>query len=212
MFIRVPYSALSISTSTRQISSSWSGRRVWTFTRTRMTSRFTVIPLRPSFPFFSPGFLTASNQSGNGWEAIGSDWIQPRRSSSGVGSSNCLGKFESTDPILVSGELVAPATKVRDLGVIIDSELTFIPHVDSVVKLCFFHLRQLRLIRRSLTIDTTRALVRALVHSRLDYCNGVLADLPINQVNYNFLPRWALVGCLPQGNKINLCMVPLYKS
>ena len=50
-------------------------------------------------------------------------------------------------------------------------------------KLCFFHLRQLRLIRRSLTNDTTHALVRALVHSRLDYCNGVLAGLPINQVN-----------------------------
>ena len=100
-----------------------------------------------------------------------------------VGSSNCLGKFESTEPIRVSGELVAPVMKVRDLGVIIDSELTLIPHVDSVVKLCFFHLRQLRLIRWSLTNDTTHALVRALVHSRLDYCNGVLAGLPINQVN-----------------------------
>ena len=54
--------------------------------------------------------------------------------------------------------------------------------LNSVVKLCFFHLRQLRLIRRSLTNDTTRALVRAFVHSRLDYCNGVLAGLPINQV------------------------------
>ena len=102
-----------------------------------------------------------------------------------VGSSNCLGKFESTDSILVSGELVVPVTKVRDLGVIIDSKLTLIPHVDSVMKLClfeFFHLRQLRLIRRSLTNDTTHALVRALAHSRLDYCNGVLAGLPINQV------------------------------
>ena len=95
-----------------------------------------------------------------------------------VGSSNCLGKFESTEPIRVSGELVAPVMKVRDLGVIIDNELTLIPHVDSVVKLCFFHLRQLRLIWRSLTNDTTHALVRALVHSRLDYCNGVLAGPP----------------------------------
>ena len=59
----------------------------------------------------------------------------------------------------------------------------YFPHVDSVVKLCFFHLRQLRLIRRSLTDDTTHALVRALVHTRLDYCNGVLAGLPINQVS-----------------------------
>ena len=111
-------------------------------------------------------------------------WLNPTKTEFiWVGSSNCLGKFQSTDPIRVSGELVAPVKKVRDLGVIIDSELTLIPHVDSVVKQCFFHLRQLRLIRRSLTNDTTHALVRALVHSRLDYCNGVLAGLPINQVN-----------------------------
>ena len=33
-------------------------------------------------------------------------------------------------------------------------------------------------VRRSLTVDTTHALVRALVHSLLDYCNSVLAGQP----------------------------------
>ena len=42
---------------------------------------------------------------------------------------------------------------------------------------CFFHLRQLRQVRRSLTPDTAHALVQALIHSRLDYCNGVFAGL-----------------------------------
>jgi len=46
---------------------------------------------------------------------------------------------------------------------------------------CFFHLCELRLIRRSLTVDTAHVLVGALVHSRLDYCNAVLAGLPANQ-------------------------------
>ena len=36
--------------------------------------------------------------------------------------------------------------------------------------------RQLRLVRRSLDEDAAHALVRALIHSRLDYCNGVLAN------------------------------------
>ena len=62
------------------------------------------------------------------------------------------------------------------------TEFSEIIDLDNVVKLCF-HLRQLRLIRRLLTNDTTRALVRALRHSRLDYCNGVLAGLPIDQVS-----------------------------
>ena len=86
--------------------------------------------------------------------------------------------------ILVSGELVAPVTKVHDLGVIIDRELMLILHVDKAVKLCFFHLRQLHLIRQSSTYGTTHALVCAHFLNRLDYCNGVLAGLPINQVTW----------------------------
>ena len=43
----------------------------------------------------------------------------------------------------------------------------------NVTSVCFFHFRQLRLVRRSLTTDTAHALVRALIHSRLDYYNGV---------------------------------------
>ena len=52
----------------------------------------------------------------------------------------------------------------------------------SVFSACFFHIRQLRLVRRSLNEDATHALVRALVHSRLDYCNGVLTGMSIDQL------------------------------
>ena len=37
--------------------------------------------------------------------------------------------------------------------------------------------------RRSLTTDTAHSLISALVHSRLDYCNGTLAGLPQYQLN-----------------------------
>ena len=43
---------------------------------------------------------------------------------------------------------------------------------------CFFQLRQLRIIRRSLTADAAHALVRALIHTRIDYCNGLLVSCP----------------------------------
>jgi len=43
------------------------------------------------------------------------------------------------------------ATKVTCLGVIFDSELTFSEHVTSVVRRCFYHMRQLRTVRNSLT-------------------------------------------------------------
>ena len=41
----------------------------------------------------------------------------------------------------------------------------------------------IRVVRRSLTTDTAHSLIRALVHGRLDYCNGTLAGLPQYQLN-----------------------------
>jgi len=45
-------------------------------------------------------------------------------------------------------------------------------------RICFYHLRRLRSIRRQLGRDVTARLVSAFVLSRLDYCNAVLAGLP----------------------------------
>jgi len=55
-------------------------------------------------------------------------------------------------------------------------------HASHIVSVCYFHLRQLRLIRQSLTADTAHVIVRALIHSRLDYCNGLLSGLPTGQI------------------------------
>jgi len=43
---------------------------------------------------------------------------------------------------------------------------------------CFYRLRQLRRIRRSLDSDSLAALIYAVVNSRMDYCNTVLASAP----------------------------------
>jgi len=42
---------------------------------------------------------------------------------------------------------------------------------------CFYYLRQLRSVRRSLTTDSAKTLVHAMIASRLDYCNSVLYQL-----------------------------------
>ena len=47
-------------------------------------------------------------------------------------------------------------------------------HVNSVVKSCFFQLRQLPSIRRSLSTDARKALVHFFVASRIDHCNAIL--------------------------------------
>src|SRR6218665_1983508 len=67
---------------------------------------------------------------------------------------------------------------VRDLGVLLDSELTFSHHIYQVCRSCYYQLRQLRVIARSLTFNATVALVHAFVFSRLDYCSSIFVGLP----------------------------------
>ena len=78
----------------------------------------------------------------------------------------------------VCGADVRPVKCVRDLGVLIDSNMTLSNHVNNVAGICFYQLRQLRIIRRSLMTDAAHSLVRALIHTRVDYCNGLLAAGP----------------------------------
>jgi len=62
-----------------------------------------------------------------------------------------------------------------NLGVVFDSQLSMSAHVTAVCRSCFFQLRQLRVVRNSLTPDAAKTLVHAFVSSRLDYCNSLLA-------------------------------------
>ena len=47
-------------------------------------------------------------------------------------------------------------------------------HVASLCRSCFFQLRQLRLVRSSLTDDSAKTLVHTFISIRLAYCNSVL--------------------------------------
>src|SRR6218665_3824789 len=67
---------------------------------------------------------------------------------------------------------------VRDLGVLLDSELTFSHHIDQVCHSCYYQLRQLRVIARSLNFNAAVSLVHAFVFSRLDYCSSIFVGLP----------------------------------
>ena len=55
-------------------------------------------------------------------------------------------------------------------------------HVSNTVRGCMYQLRQLRSVKRSLTLDSRRALAAAFVASRIDYCNGVLYGVAKGEV------------------------------
>ena len=63
---------------------------------------------------------------------------------------------------------------VHNLGVIFYSELSMSEHVSSITRSFFYHLRQLRFVRHSLTHDCAKMLVHAFVCSKVDYSNSLL--------------------------------------
>ena len=71
---------------------------------------------------------------------------------------------------------------VTDLGVVLDNQLSMQAQVTAVCRSCFYHLRQLCVVQRSLTRDVLQSLVQAFVHCRLDYCNAILTGAADGQI------------------------------
>ena len=85
-----------------------------------------------------------------------------------VGSRRTLSSLDITRPVLqLGGNIVAASDHVRLLGVHIVSDLSLDRHVNNVSASCFYRLRQIRRIRRSLDKQSAITLVHALVSTRV---------------------------------------------
>ncbi len=84
--------------------------------------------------------------------------------------------------IQLGSSTISPSASVRNLGVIFDDQLTFKEHIAKTARSCRFALHNIRKIRPFLTEHAAQLLVQALVISRLDYCNALLAGLPSNTI------------------------------
>ena len=59
-----------------------------------------------------------------------------------------------------------------------DSVLNFRQHISQVSSSCFYHIRDLKRIRKSLPLALAKQIAMALVTSKLDYCNSLLHEIP----------------------------------
>ena len=89
------------------------------------------------------------------------------------GTRQQLSKRDLTSLANLSEALVSDEP-TRNLGVLLDPELTMAAHVSKLCQVCFYQLRQIRTIRHSLSTPSRLTLVHAFISSRLDYCNSVL--------------------------------------
>ena len=102
---------------------------------------------------------------------------------------------ESVESVSVAGSPIKLQTSIKNLGVYLDSRLSFDKQVSETCKASYFHIRALRHIRSSLTAETAMTVATAIVGSRLDYCNSLLAGTSVSnlsrlQLVQNTLALW----------------------
>ena len=74
--------------------------------------------------------------------------------------------------------VIPPKTKLRNLGVIMDSKLSFDSHIRELRKSCFFQLRRLKSIREYIPTSQFASLIHSFITSRIDFCNSLYFTLP----------------------------------
>ena len=90
-----------------------------------------------------------------------------------LGSSQQLQKVNINDFVILTTCVRATET-ARDLGVVIDRQMSLAAHVFALCRSGYHQLRQLRPVVGSLSADASKTLVHAFISSRLDYRNSLL--------------------------------------
>ncbi len=105
---------------------------------------------------------------------------------------------------------VASST-VKNLGVILDSNLSFENHISHVTKTAFFHLRNIAKLRNMLSVSDAEKLVHAFMTSRLDYCNALLGGCPASSINKLQIVQNAAARVLTRSRKYDH-IIPILQS
>ena len=66
---------------------------------------------------------------------------------------------------------------------LVDNNLTSSPFIAAISKSCFHDIRDLRRIRNTIDLTTACTIATSLIHSKVDYCNSLLLNLPATQTN-----------------------------
>jgi hypothetical protein len=90
-----------------------------------------------------------------------------------LGNNVQRAKFQKYFPVNLMDNHTMPASKAKNLGVVIDESFSLKGHIDNLCSNCYYHMRDLKRIRNHLDLSTATGIANALVNSRLDYCNSL---------------------------------------
>ena len=98
------------------------------------------------------------------------------------------------------------SASVNNLGVVLDSSLNFRKHISQTCRACFYHIRDLRRIKKVILrmfLDLAKQIAVALVSGKLDYCNSFFTICQKRiSLDYNAF-RPALQACQPTGPRFS---------
>jgi hypothetical protein len=89
-----------------------------------------------------------------------------------IGTRQCsVSSLRRRHAITFLGEEITPTTNAKDLGLTLDSYLTYDYHIKNVVSSSMAKLCQINVVKESFDRDTLRLIINALVMSKLYYCS-----------------------------------------
>ena len=83
----------------------------------------------------------------------------------------------------VGSSVITPASHVKNLGAIMDSNFTMEPHINNTMRAAFCKVREMSCYRRFLTPSCAKTLIHAYITHKLDYYNVLFYGLPPQQLN-----------------------------
>ena len=86
-------------------------------------------------------------------------------------------KQVNINAVIIGNESITLSDEVKDLGVYIDSSISFNQHVSYLRKICYFELRKISSIRPFISEQSAKQLAVSLILSKLDYCNCLFFDM-----------------------------------
>ena len=90
---------------------------------------------------------------------------------------------ELSQTVAIAGSSITATDRLKVLGVVLDSFLTFNDHVQNTVRNCNFHLRVLLHIRSLLTSVVANMMACSIIGARIDHYNSLLIDISEQNVD-----------------------------